>query len=32
MAMLEHLTKEPDVHQHEQPCPVQRPKGREHVR
>ena len=32
MAMLEHLTKEPDAHQHEQPRPVQRPKGGEHVR
>lgn len=32
MAMLEHLTKEPDAHQHEQPRPVQRRKGGEHVR
>ena len=32
MAMLEHLTKEPDAHQHEQPRPVQRHKGGEHVR
>ena len=32
VAMLEHLTKEPDAHQHEQPRPVQRRKGGEHVR
>ena len=32
MAMLEHLTKEPDAHQHEQRRPVQRRKGGEHVR
>ena len=32
MAMLEHLTKEPEAHQHEQPRPVQRRKGGEHVR
>jgi hypothetical protein len=32
MAMLEHLTKEPEAHQHEQPHPVQRRKGGEHVR
>jgi hypothetical protein len=32
MAMLEHLTKEPDAHQHEQPRPGQRRKGGEHVR
>jgi len=32
MAMLEHLTKEPDAHQHEQPRPVQRRRGGEHVR
>jgi len=32
MEMLEHLTKEPDAHQHEQPRPVQRRRGGEHVR
>ena len=32
MAMLEHLTKEPDAHQHERPRPVERRKGGEHVR
>ena len=32
MAMLEHLTKEPEAHQHEQPRPVQKRKGGEHVR
>ena len=32
MAMLEHLTKEPEAPQHEQPRPVQRRKGGEHVR
>jgi hypothetical protein len=32
MAMLEHLTKEPDAHQHEQRRPVQKRKGGEHVR
>ena len=32
MAMLEHLTKEPEAHQHEQPRPVQRRRGGEHVR
>ena len=32
MEMLEHLTKEPDAHQHEQHRPVQRRRGGEHVR
>ena len=32
MKMLEHLTKEPEAHQHEQSCPVQRRRGGEHVR
>ena len=32
MAMLEHLTKEPDAHQHERPHPIQRRRGGEHVR
>ncbi|MGE3539471.1 MAG: hypothetical protein AB7N91_18820 [Candidatus Tectimicrobiota bacterium] len=32
MAMLEHLTKEPEAHQLEQPRPVQRRRGGEHVR
>jgi hypothetical protein len=32
MAMLEHLSKEPDAHRHEQPRPIQRRKGGEHVR
>jgi hypothetical protein len=32
MALLEHLSKEPDAHQHERPRPVQRRKGGEHVR
>ena len=32
MEMLEHLTKEPEAHQHEQPRPVQRRRGGEHVR
>lgn len=32
MQLLEHLTKEPDVHQHEQPRPIQRRRGGEHVR
>jgi len=32
MTMLEHLTKEPDASRHEQPRPVQRRRGGEHVR
>ena len=32
MKLLEHLTKEPDAHQHEQPRPVQRRRGGGHVR
>ena len=32
MKMLEHLTKEPEAHQHEQSRPVQRRRGGEHVR
>ena len=32
MALLEHLSKEPDAHQYEQPRPVQRRKRGEHVR
>ncbi len=32
MAMLEHLTKEPEAHQHEPPRPVQWRRGGEHVR
>ena len=32
MQLLEHLTKEPDAHQHEQPRPIQRRRGGEHVR
>jgi predicted RNase H-like nuclease (RuvC/YqgF family) len=32
MGMLELLTKEPETHQHEQPRPVQRRRGGEHVR
>ena len=32
LEMLEHLTKDPDAHQHEQSRPVQRRKGGEHVR
>jgi hypothetical protein len=32
MKMLEHLTKEPEAHQHEPSRPVQRRRGGEHVR
>lgn len=32
MQLLEHLTKEPDARQHEQPHPIQRRRGGEHVR
>jgi len=32
MELLEHLTKEPDAHQHERPRPIQRRRGGEHVR
>ena len=32
MELLEHLTKEPDAHQHERPRPSQQRRGGEHVR
>ena len=32
MQLLEHLTKEPDAHQHERPRPIQWRRGGEHVR
>ena len=32
MKLLEHMTKEPDAHQHERPRPIQRRRGGEHVR